>query len=148
MTFFCVAAEVARLFAPYNGGARRNMVKRPAQVKVIRRSDTHTFCCLADHETEKVPSVLLKADLLSSGLGEQKVTFSGQYETRNLPKLKKSLYCGSLQLFAVLLGVYFYSHKYFHMFIFDSNLTDSHSVSNSYHRLTCLVLVCFSCESV
>ncbi len=72
-----------------------------------RRSYTHTFCCLADHETDKV---LLKADLLTSGLGEQKVTFSGQYETRNLPKLKKSLYCGSLQLFAVLLGVYFYSH--------------------------------------
>ncbi|KAL7373750.1 hypothetical protein ABVT39_014047 [Epinephelus coioides] len=71
--------EVARLFAPYNvnGGARSNMTRRPAQVQVSRRSYTHTVCCLADHKVDKVPSVLLKADLLTSGLGEQKVTFSG-----------------------------------------------------------------------
>ncbi|XP_054871981.1 uncharacterized protein LOC118470840 isoform X2 [Amphiprion ocellaris] len=72
-----VQAEVARLFAPYNGGARRNMTRRSAQVQVSRRSYTHTVCCLADHKADKVPSVQLKADLLTSGLGEQKVTFSG-----------------------------------------------------------------------
>lgn len=33
---------------------------------------------MTDHKADKVPSVLLKADLLTSGLGEQKV-FSGQY---------------------------------------------------------------------
>nr|XP_040024496.1 uncharacterized protein LOC120812493 isoform X3 [Gasterosteus aculeatus aculeatus] len=72
-----VQAEVARLFAPYNIGARRNMTRRPAQVQVSRRSYTHTVCCLADHNADKIPSVLVKAELLTSGLGEQKVTFSG-----------------------------------------------------------------------
>ncbi|XP_045075532.1 uncharacterized protein LOC123492747 isoform X2 [Coregonus clupeaformis] len=73
-----VQAEVARLFAPYNIGARRNMTRRPAQVQVSRRSYTHTVCCLADHNADKIPSVLFKAELLTSGLGEQKVTFSGE----------------------------------------------------------------------
>ncbi|XP_077947846.1 uncharacterized protein LOC120823632 [Gasterosteus aculeatus] len=72
-----VQAEVARLFAPYNIGARRNMTRRPAQVQVSRRSYTHTVCCLADHNADKIPSVLVKAELPHSGLGEQKVTFSG-----------------------------------------------------------------------
>ncbi|KAK0143144.1 hypothetical protein N1851_018728 [Merluccius polli] len=72
-----VQAEVARLFAPYNGGARRNMTRRPAQVQVSRRSYTHTVCCLADHKADKVPSLPLKTDLHTSGLGEHKVTFSG-----------------------------------------------------------------------
>ncbi|XP_051809923.1 uncharacterized protein LOC110970857 isoform X1 [Acanthochromis polyacanthus] len=53
------------------------MTRRQAQVQVSQRSYTHTVCCLADHNADKVPSVLLKADLLTSGLGEQKVTFSG-----------------------------------------------------------------------
>lgn len=75
MAFFCVAAEVARLFAPY-GGARRNM-RQPARVQVRGTSYTHTVCCLADHKADKVPSVPLKADLLTSGLGERKVSFSG-----------------------------------------------------------------------
>ncbi|XP_077941209.1 uncharacterized protein LOC144385299 isoform X2 [Gasterosteus aculeatus] len=72
-----VQAEVARLFAPYNIGARRNMTRRPAQVQVSRRSYTHTVCCLADHNADKIPSVLVIAELPHSGLGEQKVTFSG-----------------------------------------------------------------------
>ena len=77
MAVLCVAAEVARLFAPYNGGARRNMKRRPAQVQLSQTSYTHTVCCLAEHKADKVPSVLLQADLLTSGLGEQRVTFSG-----------------------------------------------------------------------
>nr|XP_040023949.1 uncharacterized protein LOC120812204 isoform X2 [Gasterosteus aculeatus aculeatus] len=72
-----VQAEVARLFAPYNIGARRNMTRRPAQVQVSRRSYTHTVCCLADHNADKIPSVLVIAELPHSGLGEQQVTFSG-----------------------------------------------------------------------
>ncbi|XP_039870765.1 uncharacterized protein LOC120723398 [Simochromis diagramma] len=72
-----VQTELARLFAPYNGGSRRNMIRRSAQSLVPRRSYTHTFCCLADHKANKVPSIQLKADLHAAGLGEQKVTFSG-----------------------------------------------------------------------
>lgn len=53
------------------------MIRRSAQSLVPRRSYTHTFCCLADHKANKVPSIQLKADLLAAGLGEQKVTFSG-----------------------------------------------------------------------
>lgn len=73
------------------------MTRRPAQVQVSRRSYTHTVCCLADHNADKIPSVLVIAELPHSGLGEQKVTFSGQCETRHLPKQNK--FC-SLKLFA------------------------------------------------
>nr|XP_023670652.1 uncharacterized protein LOC111845454 isoform X2 [Paramormyrops kingsleyae] len=72
-----IQVEMARLFAPYNVNSRRNTVRRTTQSQVSRRSYTHTFCCLADHKADKVPTILLKEDLLASGLGEQKVTFSG-----------------------------------------------------------------------
>ncbi|CAL9707492.1 unnamed protein product [Knipowitschia caucasica] len=73
-----VQAEIARLFAPYNGGGanRGNRARRPA-VQISRRSYTHTVCCLAEHKADKVPNTTLKADLLASGLGEQKITITG-----------------------------------------------------------------------
>lgn len=70
------------------------MIRRSAQSVVPRRSYTHTFCCLADHKANKVPSIQLKADLHAAGLGEQKVTFSGKSDSRNLPE--PSFDCGSL----------------------------------------------------
>ncbi|MED6250096.1 hypothetical protein ATANTOWER_024613, partial [Ataeniobius toweri] len=72
-----VQAEVARLFAPYTGATQRNLMRRSSLTQISRRSYTHTFCCLAEHNADKVPSVVLKPELLASGLGEQKVTFSG-----------------------------------------------------------------------
>ncbi|XP_008279903.1 uncharacterized protein LOC103357229 isoform X2 [Stegastes partitus] len=76
-----VQAQVARLFAPYDGGgsgSRRRMMRRSAaQSHVIPRSYRHAFCCLADHQADKVPSIQLKADLLASRLVDQRVTFSG-----------------------------------------------------------------------
>ncbi|XP_060759750.1 uncharacterized protein LOC132870181 [Neoarius graeffei] len=71
-----VQAEVARLLAPY---ARTSMARRPGVQATPRRnySYTHMFCCVADHRTDTVPSGGVKADLLAAGLGEQRVTFSG-----------------------------------------------------------------------
>ncbi|CAJ1053415.1 uncharacterized protein LOC115548715 isoform X1 [Xyrichtys novacula] len=72
-----VEAEVARLFAPYNSVSRRVMRRRPAPNQNNRTNYTHTVFCLADSKADKVPSMPLKADLQSAGLGEARVTFSG-----------------------------------------------------------------------
>ncbi|MEQ2170163.1 hypothetical protein GOODEAATRI_032499, partial [Goodea atripinnis] len=49
-------------------------MRRSSLTQISRRSYIHTFCCLAEHNADKVPSVVLKAELLASGLCEQKVT--------------------------------------------------------------------------
>lgn len=89
------------------------MTRRPAQVQVGRRSYTHTVCCLAEHKADKV---LLKADLLTSGLGEQKVTFqvSMKLDIYHKKKLKQKT---SLCLWFVEIifssTLFLFSHKYF-----------------------------------
>ncbi|KAK7881408.1 hypothetical protein WMY93_029817 [Mugilogobius chulae] len=68
-----VQAEVSRLFAPYSATNRRGGQNANASA----RTYTHSFFCLADQSLSMVPSIDLKALLQASGLGEQRVTFSG-----------------------------------------------------------------------